>query len=522
MKMTVGQKLVASFLLMMLLIISILVVSIYNLKTVQYEVDQIVTDAIPLSDAASGILTDLVNEETGIRGYLVTGDEAFLEPYLSGQENIKRNLDVIDQHLDGHPIMAELIAEAKPQIDSIHKYFQSQVDLVENGRLDEARSKIADGKSQMDAFRATNDKISADITKLTNDAWTSANEAQETMLTTIIVLSVLALIATILITLVLVRSISVPVRRVTGALEQLAQGNLTIDRVQVKKKDEIGKMVDALNLMIDNLRNLISNVYTAVENVSSSAEQISASSEEMAGVSTEQANSAQMLNGLFKELTTVIDSVAKSADQAARFSSETRATAEGGGQAVRASITAMEKLDTQMKLLTKDSTKIGEIIEVIEDIASQTNLLALNAAIEAARAGDQGRGFAVVADEVRKLAERSRDATKQITLIIKGMQNNTSVSAEAVGHAVSLSQETGQVLEQIIEQVGEAAFQVTEIASASEEQAAQAEEVMGTVETIAASSQEASAAVEETAAAAQSLAGLAQDLNRTVSAFRLK
>jgi methyl-accepting chemotaxis protein len=256
------------------------------------------------------------------------------------------------------------------------------------------------------------------------------------------------------------------------------------------------------------------------QSVAASSEQISASTQEIASTSTSQSSEASNISELFKELSLAINSVAASAEEAAELSNDTVKTAREGGHVVQTSLEGMQAVNTKMAKLEEDSRKIGDIIEVIDDIAEQTNLLALNAAIEAARAGEQGRGFAVVADEVRKLAERSGEATKEITTIIKVMQENTRQSVQAVSDSVAQSSKTGQAFDQIVEMVNNSSQKVNEIAAACEEEAAQAAEVMSSVESISASSEESAAASEETAATCQSLAHLAEELSRSAAAFK--
>ncbi|WP_414859360.1 methyl-accepting chemotaxis protein [Paenibacillus haidiansis] len=321
----------------------------------------------------------------------------------------------------------------------------------------------------------------------------------------------------------LTASIVNPLNKAVEVGEYMARGDFTQELPErvLRRRDEIGVLGRGFHEIARSMRSMLGQVSLTASQVAAASQQISAGSEELASGSSDQAYSVQTINELFKELSVAINSVAASASSASELANKTSEVAGDGGAVVQRSIEEMNTVSSQVLKLEEDSNRIGEIIEVIDDIAEQTNLLALNAAIEAARAGDQGRGFAVVADEVRKLAERSGEATKQISGIIKGMQSNTSETAKAVEAGVISTVRSGEAFEHIATMVGESASRVMEIAAASEEQAAQSSDVVAAIENISASTQQTAASSEETASTAGSLAELAEELNRMVSDFKI-
>ncbi|REE67309.1 methyl-accepting chemotaxis protein [Paenibacillus taihuensis] len=315
--------------------------------------------------------------------------------------------------------------------------------------------------------------------------------------------------------------VMIPLRQLAMIMQQVGNGELKIFQLDSKRKDIIGEVYRDFEDLCDNLRNIISVVVGSSHNVASASQQISATTKQIAIGNTNQAEASQKMSDLFAELSAAVVTVAQSAEEAAQLSDLTVEIAQKGSLAVHRSIEGMNRINDQMALLESDSSKVGEIIDVIDEIAGQTNLLALNAAIEAARAGESGRGFAVVAQEVRKLAERSGEATKQIATIVHAMQKSTKISVEAVFEGVDRSKLTYEALENIVSKVKETSQWVTEIASASEEQSMQTSEVNHYIQLIASNSQEVAAASQESAATSQSLASLAEQMHESASVFKL-
>jgi methyl-accepting chemotaxis protein len=387
---------------------------------------------------------------------------------------------------------------------------KTEYNRMRDGEYDAASAKL---RSSLQKLIDMNVKMAEEMNSKSDKAYADARTAT-------IVAVVIGFLLSILLGYGIAQSIARPLSRIVSLIAKVADGNLR-EKSDIQTQDEVGQLSLSINHMIENLRNTIGNILVSSQSVSAAAEQISASTEEIASGSMSQARDAQTISELFRELSAVINSVALNTEQASELSDNTMQVAKAGSDVIQSSMESMLEVSKQMARLESDSQKVGDIIEVIEDIADQTNLLALNAAIEAARAGEQGRGFAVVADEVRKLAERSGEATKQITAIIKGMQENTRHSVAAVQESSALSKQTGESFQRIASMVNETGQKVSEIAAASEEQAAQTSTVLISVESISAVTQESASGSEETAATAQSLAKLADDLQQSVFIFKI-
>ena len=344
------------------------------------------------------------------------------------------------------------------------------------------------------------------------------NQSQATtyMILIIIIAAILAITLGVMIT----RSLTKPISEVVAAMKEVEKGDLTV-KVDYQSKDEIGTLVMTCNQVFSSIADVNRQVMEQANNLSASAEEISASTEQIATGSQQQAEDASMSAEMVTEMTKAVHEVSRSAEQAAHLTDQTMGAAKQGSIALKDAIDGMNQINVSIRDLESKSVQIGEIVEVIDDIAEQTNLLALNAAIEAARAGEAGKGFAVVADEVRKLAERSSTATKEISHLVNTIQENTKLSVQSVQAGNEKTEKAGATFEEILNLVQESAAKATEIAAASEQQSAQAEEVLHAVENIASVTQETAAGIEETATTATDLARMAETLDQLTKRFKI-
>lgn len=336
----------------------------------------------------------------------------------------------------------------------------------------------------------------------------SASDATYLVVCLLILAYIIAGIAGLLIT----RTITRPVRMLLGLAEEISRGNLSVDDVDYKSRDEIGTLTAALNNMKADLRAMVASVKNSMNTVRLSTEQISSGAEETSASIEELASSAH-------EFARAVDRLSAYTQEIAGLAAKTEELSKQGSVDIERTIQSMQEINevvtmlaSEIQELGKQSEEIGKIVSLITDIAAQTNLLALNAAIEAARAGEQGRGFAVVAEEVRGLAEQSARAAGDIAQLIKRTMDLVHTAVEQTGVGTSKVQagmeivtRTGKTFAEITEVIHSLTTGVAEIAASAEELAAGAEEIGATTEQQSASTQEMAASTVEAAQAAEAV-----------------
>ena len=304
----------------------------------------------------------------------------------------------------------------------------------------------------------------------------------------------------------MIRQISRNLANAVGITQAVADGNLTVPIV-VSGKDEISRLLAGLLAMRDNLAHVVSGVRGNAQGVASASEQIASGNHDLSMRTEQQASALQETAASMEELSSTVKQNADNARQANQLAVSASTVAVQGGSVVA------QVVET-MKGINASSTKISDIIGVIDGIAFQTNILALNAAVEAARAGEQGRGFAVVASEVRSLAQRSAEAAKEIKTLIHA-------SVERVAEGTVLVDKAGVTMTEVVGAIQRVTDIMGEISAASSEQSTGVSQVGEAVTQMDQVTQQNAALVEEMAAAASSLSSQAQALVGAVEVFKL-
>ncbi|QJD89457.1 HAMP domain-containing protein [Duganella dendranthematis] len=510
----IGYRLAAGLGMAIIFMIGIAVEGISNLGKLNSNTKDLAVDKVPKVILAYETIGGLNDIARAMRNAMLSTDPAVVKAELERVEkrrveNVER-LDKLGKLIadDGDPqskLKLQAVLEAREKYVVVQSAFlkmstdQSQRDESVKYLLTTVR------KEQTAYLNALNDMVKFQIAAV-EETSAVAERAYASSRTTMIVLTVVAAALAAWVLYVITRSITLPLNRAVGMAQAVAGGDLTM-RMECHTTDETGQLLRALIDMNDALARTVGQVRSGTDTIATASNEIASGNLDLSSRTEQQASSLEETASSMEELTSTVSQNAENARQATKLVVTASDYATKGGQVVG-------QVVTTMGAIKESSSKIVDIISVIDGIAFQTNILALNAAVEAARAGEQGRGFAVVASEVRNLAQRSASAAREIKELI-------GRSVETVDAGAALVSQAGATMEGIVQSVQQVAEIMHQISAASSEQSTGIEQVNQAIVSIDDVTQQNAALVEQAAAAAQSMRDQADLLAQAVSVFKL-
>ncbi|NLS39876.1 methyl-accepting chemotaxis protein [Bacillus subtilis] len=505
-------------------------------------------------------LTGLSNDE---RGFLITGDKEYDEGMKEKSDDVLKSLDRVYDLIDEEKYQSNIediktsftqYRALNQQVLTAYSSDPKKAETIHFGEERTLRKEVVDP-----AVNKLSDRLDQEVEDLKDEIRGNGKMSQWLIIT----VTGISVILGIVLSIMLLKSIMVPLRSINKQLEEIAHGEADLTKkVIVKNKDEFGQLAQSFNAFTHSLSQIVKQISSSSEQVAASSEELSASAEESKSTSEHISQSMQMAADSnvkqssmteksaesITELLDSISSVASNTGNIADLSSSMRDKAEIGSKSVNKMLDQMKFIDKSvdsagngLQALVASTAEISDISSLITTISEQTNLLALNAAIEAARAGEQGKGFAVVAEEVRKLADETNKSANHIQSVVATIQNesietvnNIKVVQENVTSGIVLSQETTGNFNEILNLVEQVTSQIQEVAAATQQLTSGVEVIQHTVHTLAAGTKETSAnteavaksseeqlhSMEEISYAAESLSQLAEELKSVINRFK--
>jgi methyl-accepting chemotaxis protein len=543
---TVGKKLAAAFGLALLLLLLIGGVSFWSIGLL-VRTGAKVAHTYQVLENLEALISLLKDAETGQRGYLLTGEELYLDPYTKALPAIDKKFrdvrDLTKENAGQHdrlaalgPLIDERLSDLSEGIRRYKAEAGQGAPAGPKGKISEAmRQRLDKGKAHMDQIRKRVD----DLERVERDLLEQRAETeQRAVLGTRLVIilgSVAALLALSALSWAITRGITVPLRDLTATSQRIAAGDLKQQKLRIASTDEIGQLSGTFNGMVDGLRELARQTASVTGSLSAAAAQIMASTQEQAAGTKEQAATVQEITTTMEQVNQSGAQISAKAKQVAAAAEATSSASSSGLQVVQETTRTMGAIREQVEqvaenivALSEKTQAVGEIIATVNDIAERSNLLALNAAIEAAAAGEQGSRFSVVANEMKNLADQAKDSTVQVRSILgeiqKGINSSVLLTEEAVKRVES-GKRQADVTEETIRQMARTTLESVQafeqIIGAGNQQQIGFEQVAQGMKDIRQAASQTAAATAQLEKAVANLNGLSQELKEAVGRYQL-
>jgi methyl-accepting chemotaxis protein len=575
MKWTVGTKIGAGFGLALAILVLIGAVAYRSTSNLIEAANQRAHTHLVL-EQLENFFSHLKDAQLGERGYIITGEERFLEPYTVALEKIDQGLNEIRKLTIDNSNQWRRLQVLSPLVTSELAVLKKTIEIRKEKGFKEAVQEVSTGRGEkvMNDIRKLIDEIQGQEKELLKQRSDLAAASATQTIYTIIYGTFAVFVVLIFASLLITRNISRPLKEITATAERMAAGDLDVNISTNHRRDEVGVLAhtfsrmtqslrgmagvarqiadgdlrvkinpqsdndvlgNAFATMVQNLQGLTVQITESVNVLGSSASEISTSTTQLAASASETATAVTETTTTVEEVRQTAQvasqkakSVSESAQKAAQISYSGKKSADESIEGMQRIRQEMEAIADSMVRLSEQTQAIGQIIATVEDLAAQSNLLAVNASIEAAKAGEQGKGFAVVAQEVRGLAEQSKQATNQVRTILSDIQKATGAAvmateqgSKAVEAGVKQSGQAGQSIQTLTNGLSEAAQAATLIAASSQQQLVGVDQVASAMESIKQASTQNVASARQLETAAHNLTELGQKLKQLVEQYKV-
>lgn len=557
---SIGAKISSGFVVVLAVFTVVAVVSYRNVGALDQNADQ-VTHTYEVLDEIDAVMTGLIDMETGMRGFVVTGVEEFLEPYVSGLVAVDEAFDAGRTLTLDNPAQTERWDALAPQLDDIKAETVRIIDLRRTEGFEPAQAAVTsgEGKRIMDAIRGDIDALTAEEDGLLLTRAQDTKNSVSLIEGFLVVGLVVATMAVIGMAAALHRSIARPLRVVSARAESIATGDISGDRLGWRRRDEVGDLArsfdemtrmladvgtqaneiadghlssgaldialpgalgDSFATMIEAQRAMVAKLGESSKMLSESAGGLSAASLQVGSSADHTAAQAVIASKNGDSVSDSVSSVASAIEEMNATISSVAQSATEASMVAGEAVTVAEQTSASIANLSKSSEEIGGVLSVIHSIAEQTNLLALNATIEAARAGEAGKGFAVVASEVKDLAMQTAKATEEIGSRIAAIHGDMDSAVRANALITETIQRIDELSAQIASAVEEQNATTSEIGRSVEFASASSRQIATSVAEVASAARQTQQSTHQTQTSVSDLADLADELTELVGTYR--